>query len=305
MPPDWGPSVVAVGVFDGVHRGHRTIVSRAVDAADALGASPVVVTFDPHPARVLRPDAAPLLLGSIDERVALLSGLGIQAVLVLGFDHDVAAWPAEEFVQRVLVDALHAQRVVVGEDFRFGHRAAGDVELLKRLGRVDGFDVEAVALVGDGEPLSSTLVRRLVAAGDVAGANAALGRPYAVRGPVVRGDARGRQLGYPTANLALPPGLAVPADGVYAGWLVRADGSRFPAAISVGSNPTFSGADRRVEAHALDVDLDLYDEPVAVEFTSRLRGMEKFDSVEELVAKMAQDVDQVRGLVRPDGVAAS
>jgi riboflavin kinase/FMN adenylyltransferase len=294
VPEDWGRSVVAIGVFDGVHLGHRAIVARAIEAARSLDASSVVVTFDPHPARVVRPEAAPLLLGSVPERVELLASLGIDAVLVLPFDREMSSWTAEEFVQRLLVSRLHARRVVVGENFRFGNRALGDVALLRSLGAADGFDVDAVGLVGDGDAVSSTLVRGLVAAGDVAGALRALGRPYALSGVVVRGDARGRALGYPTANLAIPAGIAVPADGVYAGWLVRADGSRWPAAVSVGSNPTFDGVERRVEAYALDAEFDLYDERITVEFAERLRGMEKFDSVDTLVAQMAADVAEVR-----------
>ena len=294
VPASWGRSVVAIGVFDGVHAGHRAIVARAVNAAAELDASSVVVTFDPHPAYVVRPDAAPLLLGSVPERVELLASLGIDAVLVLPFDREMSSWTAEEFVQRLLVSRLHARRVVVGENFRFGNRALGDVALLRRLGESDDFDVDSVSLIGDADVVSSTLIRSLVADGLVSEAARALGRPYGLSGVVVRGDARGRELGYPTANLALPSGIAVPADGVYAGWLVRADGSRWPAAISVGTNPTFDGVERRVEAYALDVEFDLYDERITIEFAERLRGMEKFDSVEDLVAQMADDVGAVR-----------
>ena len=288
--------MVAIGVFDGVHAGHRAIVARAVAAASELGASSVVVTFDPHPAVVVRPEAAPPLLGDVSQRLDLLASLGVDAVLVLPFDREIASWTAEEFVERLLVTRLHAQRVVVGENFRFGNRALGDVALLRRLGAVDDFTVDAVSLVGVAadEVVSSTLIRGMVADGSVAAAAKALGRPYGISGIVVRGDARGRELGFPTANIALPAGVAVPADGVYAGWLVRADGSRWPAAISVGTNPTFDGVERRVEAYALDVEFDLYDERITIEFADRLRGMEKFDSVDELVAQMTRDVSNVR-----------
>jgi len=296
VPAGWGRSVVAIGVFDGVHAGHRAIVARAVAAASELGASSVVVTFDPHPAVVVRPEAAPPLLGDVSQRLDLLASLGVDAVLVLPFDREIASWTAEEFVERLLVTRLHAQRVVVGENFRFGNRALGDVALLRRLGAVDDFTVDAVSLVGVAadEVVSSTLIRGMVADGSVAAAAKALGRPYGISGIVVRGDARGRELGFPTANIALPAGVAVPADGVYAGWLVRADGSRWPAAISVGTNPTFDGVERRVEAYALDVEFDLYDERITIEFADRLRGMEKFDSVDELVAQMTRDVSHVR-----------
>jgi len=296
VPAGWGRSVVAIGVFDGVHAGHRAIVARAVAAASELGVSSVVVTFDPHPAVVVRPEAAPPLLGDVSQRLDLLASLGVDAVLVLPFDREIASWTAEEFVERLLVSRLHAQRVVVGENFRFGNRALGDVALLRGLGAVDDFTVDAVPLLGVAadEVVSSTLIRGMVADGSVAAAAKALGRPYGISGIVVRGDARGRELGFPTANIALPAGVAVPADGVYAGWLVRADGSRWPAAISVGTNPTFDGVERRVEAYALDVEFDLYDERITIEFADRLRGMEKFDSVDELVAQMTRDVSDVR-----------
>lgn len=297
VPAEWGRSVVAIGVFDGVHAGHRAIVGRAVSYAAEVGASSVVVTFDPHPAAVVRPDLAPLLLGDVPQRLDLLESLGVDAVLVLPFDREMASWTAEEFVERLLVSRLHARRVVVGENFRFGNRALGDVALLQQMGAAFGFDVDAVSLVGaepdSGDAVSSTLIRSLVAEGSVAAAAAALGRLYGISGVVVRGDARGRELGFPTANLAVPAGIAVPADGVYAGWLVRADRSRWPAAISVGTNPTFDGVERRVEAYALDVEFDLYDEVITIEFAERLRGMEKFDSVDALVDQMTRDVRDV------------
>ena len=298
VPAEWGRSVVAIGVFDGVHVGHRAIVARAVAAATSLGAASVVVTFDPHPARVVRPEAAPLLLGSVSERLDLLSSLDVSAALVLPFDREMSQWSAEEFVDRVLGSRLHARRVVVGENFRFGNRALGDVGLLRQLGESLDFDVDAVSLVGE---VSSTAVRGLIASGDVGAAAHALGRLYGVSGVVVRGDGRGRELGFPTANIAVPDGVAVPADGVYAGWLVRADGSRWPAAISVGTNPTFDGVDRRVEAYALDADFDLYGERITIEFADRIRGMEKFESVETLIAQIHVDVEIVRGVADAAG----
>jgi riboflavin kinase/FMN adenylyltransferase len=259
-----------------------------------------VVTFDPHPASVVRPDAAPLLLGDVAQRLDLLASLGVDATLVLPFDREMSLVPAEDFVQSVLVERLHVRRVVVGENFRFGNRALGDVELLRRLGESNDFDVDAVSLVGGGTDgaASSTLVRGLIADGSVAEAAHALERPYGISGVVVHGDARGRELGYPTANIAVPVGVAVPADGVYAGWLVRADGSRWRAAISVGTNPTFDGVARRVEAYALDAEFDLYGERITIEFAERLRGMVRFDNVDELVAQMRQDVAAVRLRVR-------
>ena len=297
VDPSLGASVVTVGVFDGVHRGHRAVVEEVVRRARARGAAAVVVTFDPHPMSVVRPDAAPATLAPLGLRLELLGSLGVDGVLVLGFTPEVSRWSPEEFVERVLVDALHAVEVVVGEDFRFGHRAAGDVTLLRAMGESHGFVVDGVDLAGDGDRWSSTRARAQLEAGDVEHAADVLGRPYLVRGPVVQGDHRGREIGYPTANLDLGPAVAIPADGVYAGWLTRADGTRLPAAISVGTNPTFDGTQRRVEAYVLDRDdLELYGETVSVEFTHRLRGQVRFDGVPALVEQMARDVDQARTL---------
>jgi riboflavin kinase/FMN adenylyltransferase len=294
VPADWGASVVSIGVFDGVHRGHRTILDRAVAAARERGAASVVVTFDPHPAKVVgRP--VPLMLGNLHQRCHLLGDLGIDRMFVLPFTREISEWTPEEFVRRLLVDTLHAVHVVVGENFRFGHRQSGDVELLAKLGDELGFTVDAVPLLsGDDEPMSSTWIRNRIADGDVAAAAAGLGRPYSVGGPVVRGNGRGRPMGYPTANVEVREDSAVPGDGVYAGWLVRASGERLPAAISIGTNPTFDGTERRVEAYVLDAELDLYGEHVVVEFTERLRGMVKFDGVEPLIEQMSADVAQVR-----------
>jgi riboflavin kinase/FMN adenylyltransferase len=285
-------SVVALGVFDGVHRGHRLIVARAAAAAHERGLPAVVVSFDPHPAAVLRPDFAPLMLTTLERRIALLRSVGVDEVVVLPFTRELSQRTPAEFAEAVLRDSLHAELVVVGASWRFGHKAAGDVALLREL----GFDVDGVELLRDDEVVSSSGIRAMIAAGDVSGAAAALDRPHLVEGPVVRGDARGRELGYPTANLALDPGIAVPADGVYAGWLLRdnGEGSRLPAAISVGTNPTFDGTERRVEAYVLDAELDLYDEPVAVEFVARLRGMVRFDGIDPLVEAMARDVEDTR-----------
>ncbi|MFD0402818.1 bifunctional riboflavin kinase/FAD synthetase [Kitasatospora sp. NPDC127121] len=305
IPADWGRSVVTIGSFDGVHRGHQLIIGRAVERARELGLPAVVVTFDPHPREVIRPGSHPPLLAPQARRAELIAGLGVDAVLVLPFTPELSQESPETFVQQVLVDALHARAVIEGPNFRFGHRAAGDVALLTELGRSAGFDVEVVDLqvsgaAGSGEPFSSTLTRRLVATGDMAGAGEVLGRPHRVEGVVVRGAQRGRELGYPTANVETVPHSAIPADGVYAGWLT-ADGERMPAAISVGTNPTFDGTARTVEAYAIDrVGLDLYGLHVAVDFLAYLRGMEKFDSIDALLDRMAGDVKQARELT--DGV---
>jgi riboflavin kinase/FMN adenylyltransferase len=302
VPADWGRSAVAVGVFDGMHAGHRTIVGRTREAARRTGARSVVISFDPHPMSVVRPEAAPLMLTSVAHRAELLETLGVDALLVLPFSRELSQLSPEEFVARILVGTLHAAAVVVGANFRFGHKAAGDVDLLRREGERNDFTVDAVELLRGGEhPVSSTLVRGLIADGDVAGAAEALGRPHQVEGPVVRGEGRGRGLGFPTANVDVPPTIVVPGDGVYAGWLVRADGTRLPAAISIGTNPTFDGTQRTVEAYALDVDIDLYDEVVAVQFVGRLRGMERFASVDELVEQMKQDVADSRRMLQTGG----
>lgn len=286
------PSVVPIGIFDGVHRGHQLVLARAVEAARERDARVVVITFDPHPVAVLRPDAMPLLLTTIQRRIQLLKSYGADSVVPLEFTEALSHQTADEFVEQTLVERLNAVRIVVGANFRFGHRASGDVALLRKF----GLEVDDVPLLRDGEILSSTHIRELVAAGDVAAAAAGLGRPHFVEGPVVRGDARGRALGFPTANLAVDPGIAIPADGVYAGWLTRASGERSEAAISVGTNPTFDGETRRVEAYAIDVghDLELYDEHVIVEFAQRLRGMERFETVDALVEQMAKDVAETR-----------
>ena len=288
-------SVVTIGNFDGVHRGHQQVVAGVVARAAETGALSVVTTFDPHPMSVIHPDSAPLRLTDLDRRLDLLDQLGVGATLVLPFTRDLSLWEPSRFVDVVLVEALHAVEVHVGENFRYGHRAAGNLDTLRADGERRGFAVRALPLAGDTARWSSTYVRQCLAEGDVAAAAAALGRPHRVVGPVVEGDKRGRELGYPTANLALGDDVAVPADGVYAGWLVRADGTSLPAAVSVGTNPTFGGTVRRVEAYVLDRDdLELYGERVGVEFVQRLRETIAFDGVEPLVAQMALDVEQAR-----------
>jgi riboflavin kinase / FMN adenylyltransferase len=300
VPADLGRTVVVIGNFDGVHLGHRHVLGRAREVAAERGLPVVAVTFDPHPMAVLRPEHAPVQLTSMEVRAALLDEAGANHVLALPFDTDMATWSPEEFVQRVLVDALHVAAVVVGANFRFGSRAAGDVATLRALGEADDFSVEGLALDGGPMVWSSTYVRQCLAAGDVAGAAEALGRPYAVRGVVVRGDQRGRELGYPTANVPTDGLTAAPADGVYAGWLRRLDtGETFPAAISVGTNPTFDGVrERRVESYVIDrTGLELYGVGVEVSFVERLRGMVAFESVEALVEQMADDVDRAREIL--------
>jgi riboflavin kinase/FMN adenylyltransferase len=307
VPAGWGSCVVTVGVFDGVHRGHQRIVTRAVTAAGEMGRPVVVVTFDPHPDEVVRPGSQPPFLCTIRRRCELLDGLGVSAVCVLPFSYEFSQLGPDEFVRAVLVDRLHAAHVVVGENFRFGRRAAGDVALLAELGEKYEFTAEGVPLLTDrGVTISSTTIRELLNAGDVAGAARDLGRPHRVEGVVVRGHQRGRALGFPTANLEAAPHTAIPADGVYAGWLAALDDDgrereRWPSAISVGTNPTFDGQVQTVEAYALDRDdLDLYGTHMAADFVTRIRGQARFDSVAELVDQMGQDVDAARAVLSGD-----
>ncbi|MBL1102361.1 bifunctional riboflavin kinase/FAD synthetase [Streptomyces coffeae] len=306
IPEDWGRSVVTIGSYDGVHRGHQLIIGRAVARARELGVPAVVVTFDPHPSEVVRPGSHPPLLATHQRRAELMAELGVDAVLVLPFTAEFSRLTPGDFVVKVLVDKLHARVVVEGPNFRFGHKAAGNVAFLRELGATYDYEVEVIDLyergeAGGGEAFSSTLVRRLVADGDVTGAMEVLGRPHRVEGVVVRGAQRGRELGFPTANLETLPHTAIPADGVYAGWLT-AEGEAMPAAISVGTNPQFDGTERTVEAYAIDrVGLDLYGLHVQVDFLAYLRGQEKFDSIEALLERMAADVKRARQLVEEHG----
>jgi riboflavin kinase / FMN adenylyltransferase len=308
IPEDWGRSVVTIGSYDGVHRGHQVIISRTVARARELGVPAVVVTFDPHPSEVVRPGSHPPLLAPHHRRAELMAGLGVDAVLILPFTKEFSRLSPGDFVVKVLVDKLHACAVVEGPNFRFGHRAAGDVAFLQELGSSYDYQVEVVDLyergsAGGGEPFSSTLARRLVAEGDVAGAMEVLGRPHRVEGVVVHGAQRGRQLGFPTANLDTLPHTAIPADGVYAGWLT-AEGEAMPAAISVGTNPQFDGTQRTVEAHVIDrVGLDLYGLHVQVDLLAYLREQETFDSVEGLLERIAGDVKRARELIGQYGTS--
>jgi len=298
--------VVVIGNFDGVHPGHQQVLAAAREAEP--GAPLVVVTFWPHPMAVIRPDGAPKLLTNLEDRVALLRRAGADEVRVLEFTRELSQQSPEQFVEQHLLP-LDPVRIVVGENFRFGHRASGTVGTLADLGR-GRFEVTGLPLVhvGDEETCSSA-VREALEAGDVRHATELLGRPFRFRGSVSHGDKRGRELGFPTANLPVPKEYACPADGVYAGWVTRLDGldahgaplpdgqeaPTWPAAISVGSNPTFDGHDRRVESFVLDRDdLELYDAPIAVDFCARIRGQVKFTGIEALIEQMDADVAAVR-----------
>lgn len=295
-------SVASIGAYDGVHLGHQALLARVRAMAADLGRASAVVTFDRHPATVVRPESAPRLLTDLDQKLELLAATGIDRAVVVRFDEARAKESAEDFVAEVLVGCLGARAVVVGHDFHFGHRRRGNVSLLQAMGAELGFDVLGVALSGDeatGEAISSTRVRTLLAQGDVEAAAARLGRSHEVRGTVVPGDRRGHDLGYPTANVAVPAEVQLPAEGIYAGWYARPDGSVHPAAISHGRRPTFydSTGPSVLEAHLLDFDGELYGEAAAVRFVARLRADERFDSVDDLVAQMAADVDAARAVL--------
>jgi riboflavin kinase / FMN adenylyltransferase len=283
-------------MFDGVHRGHRETIRQAVQRARTAGVPSVVLTFDPHPSEVVRPGSHPPVLTSSRYKAELLEALGVDVMCVQPFTVEFSRMTPDEFVHELLVERLHARTVVVGENFRYGHKAAGDVAALADAGRRFGFSVAGQPLQGTDETTwSSTYVRSCVQAGEVTAAAAALGREHRVEGVVVRGDRRGRELGYPTANVEPLPWSAVPADGVYAGRLVRG-GEQLPAAISIGTNPTFAGREQRVEAYVVDAPagLDLYGEHVGVAFTQRLRGTQRFQDVGALVAQMGDDVERTR-----------
>lgn len=291
------PSVVTIGNFDGVHRGHQILLRRAVETADARQVRSVAVTFDPHPAAVVRPDAAPLLLQPIEQRCDRLAEAGVDLVLVLPFTRELASLSPEAFIAEVLVEPLQAVRVIVGTNFRFGHRAQGDVVTLVEQGEHHGFEVEAVTLLElDGVPISSSAVRDHLRAGDVAWTARALGRPHQLHGTVVPGDARGRTIGFPTANLDVPVQRVVPADGVYAG-RVHIDDEHYLGVVNIGVRPTFAGEQRRIEVHLLDAEVDLYGRELDVTLEHRIRGEQRFAGVAELVAQIDLDVARARELL--------
>lgn len=303
VPTGWGNCVVTIGVFDGVHRGHAEIIGKAVELGRARGVPSVLITFVPHPSEVVRPGSHPPVLTTIVRRAELVEQLGVDVFCALPFTLEFSRMAPDEFAHHALVERLHAVDVVVGANFRFGHRAAGDVALLHRLGERFGFTAHGVPLLREGEtPLSATYVRTCVQAGEMHAATAALGRPHRLDGVVERGDRRGRELGFPTANLRTDAWAAVPADGVYAGrvWQLdewgRTAGNRplGDAAISVGTNPTFEVRQRRVEAYILDLDADLYGQSLGVEFVTRLREMVRFQDADALVRQMRADVEAAR-----------
>ena len=293
-------SVVTIGAYDGVHRGHQAVIGQVRKEAQQLGCQSVVVTFDKHPASVVRPESAPKLLTDLDQKLELLQQTGIDATLIVEFNRERSTEDPALFVKRVLVDALRAQVVVVGEDFHFGFNRGGNVAMLRELGKQFDFQVEPVKLIArpDGveEPVSSTSIRRALAGGQVETATNLLGRAYEVRGVVVNGDKRGRMIGFPTANVEVPNAMCLPADGVYAGKFQCDDGSVHACAINLGRRPTFfEHADHSLlEAHLLDFDGDLYGQKVSVTFEHFLRSERKFDGLEAIKTQLQLDVAAAR-----------
>ena len=299
VPAGWGPSAVTIGKFDGVHLGHVEILRQLSEISSKRGLAPTVVTFDRHPASLLAPDQRPADIVSTNERLELIEAQGVEASLVLAFDSALAGLTPRQFVTEILLGALHAQVVLVGYDFRFGDHASGDVVTLQELAAELGFDVVLIDDVApvDDVRVSSSLIRELMAVGDIAAVSKLLGRLPRVSGEVVHGHKRGRELGFPTANLSQDATGLVPSDGVYAGWFIDA-GQRFPAAISVGTNPTFEGVNKRtVEAFLLDQNLDLYGHHVTIEFAAHIRGMVAFTGIDPLIEQMHDDVRLTRTLL--------
>ena len=309
---------LTIGVFDGVHIGHRTVIGRVRELADELSVQAALVTFHPHPARLLRPELAPDLLTGLDHKLELLAETGLDTVVVVPFDEARAGESAEEFIESVLIGCLEARAVVVGEDFHFGKGRLGNVELLSQVGEHAGFEVHGHGLVERpshsseltghevnfvdlGTAVSSTAIRRALSVGEVALASRLLGRPHEVRGVVASGDKRGRTIGFPTANVMVEPGFAVPGDGVYAGWYLLADGRRLPSAINIGRRPTFyeHAEHSLIEAHVIGFDGDLYDQPAGVQFVRRLRGEQRFDGIDALAAQLARDIAAAESILQP------
>ena len=295
-------SVVTIGAYDGVHRGHQAVIEQVRQQAEVLDARSVVVTFDRHPASIVRPESAPLLLTDIDQKLELLASTGLDATCIVKFDENSSREAPSDFVKRVLVDGLSAKRVIIGEDFHFGYKRGGNVALLRELGPKFDFDVMPIELIsrGDGvdEPVSSTAIRRALAGGQVELATQLLGHHFEVRGVVVHGDERGRTIGFPTANIEVPNQICIPADGVYAGVFVRQDGTIHNCAINLGRRPTFyEHADHSMlEAHLLDFSENLYGEKVKLTFTHFLRGERKFENIDALKMQLKLDIEQTRAV---------
>ena len=303
-PEDLG-TVLTIGAYDGVHRGHRSVIYEVCRLASERDLRSAVVTFDRHPASVVRPESAPLLLTELDQKIEQLSTTGIDLTLVVPFDENRAAESAEDFIENVLVQCLKVKHVVVGEDFHFGRHRLGNVDLLRTIGKEKGFTVTGMGLVGlegkparDHEQVSSTFIRQALGEGNLGRANNMLGREYEVLGVVTAGDGRGKELGFPTANVRINSSVLLPADGVYAGWIELADGSIHGTAISLGTRPHFyTDGDLLLEAHILDFDANLYEEEVRVRFVEYLRPQKKFDNLQSLINQLKSDVQKTKELL--------
>jgi riboflavin kinase/FMN adenylyltransferase len=300
-PPFPGePAVITIGAYDGLHLGHQTVIAEVRRQAAERGARSAVVTFDRHPATVVRPESAPKLITDHEQRLELLEQTGIDAAVVLPFDEWQSHEPALAFIERVLVKCLSTQLIVVGVDFHFGRNREGNVALLREVGATYGFEVAPLVLTpradGVDEPVSSTAIRRALAGGNVELAAAMLGRPFEARGTVVQGDQRGRLLGFPTANVEVPGRVSLPADGVYAGWFERANGDVYPCAINLGRRPTFyeHAEVSLLEAHVIDFEGDLYGEQAKIRFVHFLRSERKFEGIDALVTQLKHDVEHAR-----------
>ncbi|MFT7600981.1 MAG: riboflavin kinase/FMN adenylyltransferase [Acidimicrobiales bacterium] len=298
---------VTVGAYDGVHLGHQAVIRSTQQRAESLGVSMAVVTFDPHPATVLRPGNVPKLLTDLEQKLELLEACGVDTVVVAPFDEERASETAEQFVERVLVDCLRARSVIVGHDFRFGANRAGNVDVLRAIGADYGFDVEGVQLLprpdGKVESVSSTVIRRALAGGEVSTAARMLGRHHEIRGPVVEGDQRGRTIGFPTANVAVPREMALPADAVYAAWYFTPDGQRHPAAVNIGKRPTFyqNAEHSLVEAHLIGFEGDLYGQSARVQMVELIRSEQRFDGLDELKDQLQRDIQRAGDILDRDG----
>ena len=297
-------TVLTIGVYDGVHVGHRTVISQVRERAAREGAKSVVVTFDRHPLSIVRPEAAPRLLANLDQKLELLESTGVDAVVIVPFNDVQANETPVEFVERVLVNSLAAKVVIVGSDFHFGHMRQGNVTLLKEMGERHDFVCDPVVLVpradGIDEPVSSTAIRRALAGGEIDTASRMLGRPYEVRGTVVTGDQRGRTIGFPTGNVQIPNGMCMPSDGVYAGLYTRPDGIEYATAINLGRRPTFYANQEAslLEAYLMDFNGDLYGEDASVKFLAFLRSEKQFSGIDELKQQLQHDIEHARQAVR-------
>ncbi|MEM7092444.1 MAG: bifunctional riboflavin kinase/FAD synthetase [Actinomycetota bacterium] len=295
-------TAISVGAYDGIHRGHRSVLSTLCDLAAERGLDPAVVTFDQHPAAVLRPENAPLLLTDHEQRMELFADIGLAWLYLLRFDEARAQTTSEQFVEQVLVGAMNASLIVVGEDFHFGKGRSGSVESLEEMGERLGFEVIGLDLLGDDdavEPISSTAIRRALVGGDIDAVNSMLGRRFEVRGEVITGDQRGRTIGFPTANIAFEDGRAWPAKGVYAAWVDLPDGRRVPSAVNIGMRPTFHQHAERplLEAHLIDFDDDLYGQRIHVRFEAFLRSEQRFSGIDEISAQLKKDVEAARAVL--------